>query len=81
MKNYKNEEKSQLTAKQIEALNHKRFLSTMYYDNNDMQIIFKISYITLWRWRKENYIKYCMIAKKYFYPKVHVDRIMFIRNQ
>ena len=81
MKNNKNEEKPQLTAKQKEALKHRRYLSTMYYDNHDMLTIFKISSVTLWRWRRDNRIKYSMIAKKHFYPKVHVDRMMFIRNE
>lgn len=55
-------------------------LAMLYYDNSDLKVLLKISYATIYRWRKKNLLKFCKIGSKYYYPKIYIDQMMYIRN-
>jgi hypothetical protein len=71
----KNRQKEQETAEQ-----RRKELAKKYYDNADLIALFKVSYATIYRWRKNNILKYCMVGSKYYYPKEAIDQMMTIRN-
>jgi len=48
-------------------------LETMFLDNSQMKIMFKISDSTLFRWRKAKILKYKKVGGKYYY---HYDLVM-----
>jgi len=63
--------------KGTEALN----LETMFLDNSQMKIMFKISDSTLFRWRKTRIVNYKKIGRKYYYPFDLIVNFMKIRNE
>lgn len=56
-------------------------LASQYYDNSDIKILLKISYATIYRWRKQKILKFSKIGAKYFYPKAVIEQIMKIRDE
>lgn len=56
-------------------------LETMFLDNSQMKIIFKISDSTLFRWRKSKIVNYKKIGRKYYYPYELIMNFMKIRNE
>ncbi|RYG18093.1 MAG: DNA-binding protein [Chitinophagaceae bacterium] len=63
------------------AQSNEEYLSRLYYDNADLMKMFKITYVTIWRWRKGNHIKYSKIRTKYYYPREAVEQMLRIRNE
>ncbi len=56
-------------------------LETMFLDNSQMKIIFKISDSTLFRWRKTKVVNYKKIGRKYYYPFELIKNFMKIRSE
>lgn len=55
-------------------------LSSQNYDNFEIQILLKVNYSTIWRWRKNKILKYSKIGGKYYYPKAVIDRLLRERD-
>ncbi|WP_432670779.1 helix-turn-helix domain-containing protein [Flavobacterium sp. SM2513] len=56
-------------------------LSKLYYDNTEIEIIFKISYSTIYRWRNAKILKFRKVGSKYYYPREVIERMMKIRDE
>lgn len=55
-------------------------LAQKYYDNADMKRMLKVCDKTLYRYRKQNLLKYCIFGGKFYYPKKYFKQSMKIIN-
>ena len=56
-------------------------LKDKYFDNSDLKQILKVCDKTLYRYRKLNLLKYCLLGGKFYYPKKYFKNSMKITEQ